>query len=127
MKRYVVVALTVCFATVCLVTSGIVFAQYSRSGSPRTFDRAVWKKPVEYCTKSPRGRMADEVVSDYLKPKMAMRKARGLLGAPDEISADSTWVYNVDFEPDGLLGTCVGLQLYANGNRLERAEVTRDD
>jgi len=87
----------------------------------------VWKKPVDYCAKSPRGRMVEEVVADYLRPGMSMREARALLGTPDEISADDTWVYNVDFEPDGLLGTCVLLVLYAKGDVLERAEVMRDD
>jgi hypothetical protein len=71
--------------------------------------------------------MADELVAEYLKPGLSMDDARALLGPPDQISPDQTWIYNVDFEPDGLLGTCVVLALYAKDGTLERAVVMRDD
>jgi hypothetical protein len=123
-------------ATLALATSGCGSSIPSARGTegPKTtatvggaFDPERWKKPVKSCTESQRGRMVEEVVTDYLKPRMSMDDARKLLGAPDEISADETWIYNVDFESDGLLGTCVVLALYAKGDILERAAVMRDD
>ena len=124
-KRYVLVAFVVLMAG--FVASSIILGLHSRRSATTTFNKHVWKRHVAYCTKSPRGRMVEEVAATYLRPGMSMSSARALLGPADEISPDSTWLYNVDYEPDGLLGTCVALQLYTKGDLLQRAEVTRDD
>jgi hypothetical protein len=55
-----------------------------------------------------------------------MPAARALLGAPNEVTDYGTWVYDVDFEDTGFMGTCVTLSLYPKAGRLERAEVIRD-
>jgi hypothetical protein len=71
--------------------------------------------------------MVGDLVTNHLRPGVPMRHVRRLLGAPDEVAADGTWFYSVDYESDFLLGTCVGLELYPKAGRLERAEITRDD
>jgi hypothetical protein len=71
--------------------------------------------------------MVDEVVADRLKPGMSSTKVRDLLGSPDQINDDETWVYWVDAEPGGFLRTCVALVLFMSDESLERAEVMRDD
>jgi hypothetical protein len=124
-RRYVLVGVVVLMAA--FAASSIALGLHSRRGAKGTFDQQVWKRPVDYCTKSPRGDMVDEVAANYLRPGMPMRRARALLGPADQTNADNTWIYNVDYERNGLLGTCVVLQLYAKGGLLERAEVVRDD
>ena len=71
--------------------------------------------------------MVGDLVANHLRPGVAMRRVRRLLGAPDEVASDGTWFYSVDFEGDFLLGTCVGLELYPKASRLAHAEITRDD
>jgi hypothetical protein len=58
---------------------------------------------------------------------MRMKRARNVLGPPDAVSSDGTWVYNVDSEGGGFLPTCVTLVLYAKAGRLDRTLIGRDD
>ena len=92
---------------------------------PASFDKDVWKRPVEWCSRSPRGEMASELVEKHLRPGMSAREVRALLGTPNEITPDDIWVYYVDAEP-GLLDTCIMLQIYMTRDRLDYARVERD-
>lgn len=102
-------------------------AGFGEAAQATRFDRKLWLQPTEFCTRSARGRIVDDLVATHLQPGMPMNRARKLLGSPDEVADDTTWFYNVSAEYGGLLRTCVGLALYPERGHLERAEVTRDD
>jgi hypothetical protein len=99
---------------------------FDEAAKARRFDRQVWLQSTEYCSKSARGRMVDDLVANHLELGMGMTSVRALLGAPDEIDG-GTWAYNVSSEYGGFLPTCVGLQLHAVRGHLTQAVVTRDD
>jgi len=60
---------------------------------------------------------------------MPMKRARSLLGPPDEVCDSGTvWWYSVDREDEFFLDTCVSLEVvWAHGNRLQQAQILRDD
>jgi hypothetical protein len=58
---------------------------------------------------------------------MTMKSVRRLFGAPDEVTEDGVWFYNVSAEDSFLLPTCIGLELDTRRGRVPRAIVTRDD
>ena len=90
------------------------------------FDRQTWLRPVEYCAKSARGTMVDDLVDKHLKVGKPMTQVRKLLGPPDEATR-RYWFYMVSAEDGSFLPTCVGLNLDINRGRLQRAIVTHDD
>jgi hypothetical protein len=119
------VALAALLAVAAIGVAVVVRSSHQRAASH--FDARVWKHPVESCSNSPRGSMVDDLVRNRLPAGMSMRRVRGLLGAPEEINADGTWVYDVDAEDEySFLPTCLTLQLYPNGGRLESVYVGRD-
>ncbi|HWK11227.1 MAG TPA: hypothetical protein VNR64_14300 [Vicinamibacterales bacterium] len=92
------------------------------------FDPAVWRgSGTGYCLPSRRRAMVADVVAHRIHRGMPMRGVRDLLGAPDEVTRNGTWVFNVDREYGGLLSTCVTLALYPRAGRLGNAVVGRDD
>jgi hypothetical protein len=93
----------------------------------RKFSASLWRHPAGYCTKSPRGRIVEDLVTHRLRPGIEMDRVRSLLGSPDLMTADDVWFYYVSAEHNGFLATCVGLQLNSTNERLQKAFVTRDD
>jgi hypothetical protein len=93
------------------------------------FDQSTWMQPVGWCEHSPRGRMVDDLVKRHLPHGLDTKRVRRLLGPPDDVSDYGTvWWYSVDREDEFFLDTCVSLEVvWTHGNRLERAEVLRDD
>ena len=110
-----------------IALAGTVALNSPSKHRPSTFDAAVWKRPVRSCAPSPRGTMTSDLMSKRLRSGMSMRRVRDLLGAPDEVTAGGGWVYFVDWEDTGFLGTCVSLALYVDGGRLAGSEIDRAD
>jgi outer membrane protein assembly factor BamE (lipoprotein component of BamABCDE complex) len=108
-----------------LGTAGVVGHRNSAAGTQ--FSASLWRHPAGYCTKSPRGRIVEDLVTHRLRPGMQMDRVRSLLGSPDLMTADDVWFYYVSAEHNGFLATCVGLQLNSTNERLQKAFVTRDD
>jgi hypothetical protein len=71
--------------------------------------------------------MVGDLVHNRLRRGMRMKRARNLLGPPDAVSSDGTWVYNVDSKDGGFLPTCVTLELYVKAGRLDGTLIGRDD
>src|SRR6266540_6231311 len=121
--RLIVLALLVAAIGVGVSVGVISFVNHDEQAT--RFDAAAWKWPFAWCTTSQRGAMVKDLVANRLRRGMRMPAARALLGAPDEVNRDGTWIYAVDFEDDFLLGTCVTLALYPKAGRLERAVIGR--
>lgn len=72
--------------------------------------------------------MVDDVVRDRVKVGMPLTDVRDLLGPPEEVTVAGTWVYFVDFEDTGFLGTCVSLSVYpGKDHRVASTEIVRSD
>ena len=121
-KRWI--ALVLLLAGIAAAVSGGAIGWHSHRSTK--FDPVSWRGPVDWCTSSPRGAMVGDLVHNRLRRGMRMRRVRNMLGPPDA-NPDGTWLYNVDYESDGLLGTCVTLVLDAKAGRLDRWLIGRDD
>ena len=71
--------------------------------------------------------MVGDLVHNRLRRGMRMKRARNLLGPPDAVSSEGTWIYNVDSEYGGFLSTCVTLALYPKAARLDGTVIGRDE
>jgi hypothetical protein len=127
MRRRVIVIGAVLLVGLAALAA-VVGVSYYRSHRDLSFDRATWIRPVGWCEHSRRGMMVKDLVRRHLRPGMPMKRVRSLIGPPDEVSDYGTaWLYNVDREDEFFLDTCVGLELWTHGHRLQRAFVFRDD
>lgn len=74
------------------------------------------------------GAMVEDVVRHQISSGMPMKDVRSLFGPPEEVTDGGIWVYFVDFEDTGFLGTCVSLSVYpGTGDQVVGAEVVRAD
>jgi len=91
------------------------------------FDRGLWATSGAWCAHSPREAMVRDVMTNHLHEGMTMHHVRSLLGQADQENGDGTWIYDVGYESDGLMRTCVSLELFSTSDRLDRWELARDD
>ena len=122
-KRWIAIVLLL--AGIAAAVSVVMVGWHSQRTTK--FDPVAWRGPVDWCTNSPRGAMVADLVQNRLRRGMRMKRARNLLGPPDEVSSEGTWIYNVDSEYGGLLSTCVTVALYPKAGRLDGTVIGRDD